>query len=214
MFRLESFHMYGVIGSAVITGIISILILKKFAVKTIHREKINLYPKKFNKGQIYGGLIFGFGWALTGACPGPLFALIGTGALSNNNYSIKCHCRNMGIWYIKRKTATLTILYGNFNKINSYIQFIIFIIALFSAGLPSCITNSDKELLNDSISPALWYGWNKYQIKPEDSLVRLGLNLIDSTSYYFGPKGKDSRYHQWYELSKLPYAGRHCSLGK
>ncbi len=67
---------------------------------------------------------------------------------------------------------------------------IIFIIALFSAGLPSCITNSDKELLNDSISPALWYGWNKYQIKPEDSLVRLGLNLIDSTSYYFGPKGK------------------------
>ena len=81
MFRLESFHMYGVIGSAVVTGMISILILKKFTVKTIHREKINLYPKKFNKGQIYGGLIFGFGWALTGACPGPLFALIGTGAL-------------------------------------------------------------------------------------------------------------------------------------
>src|SRR5450755_3104820 len=81
MFRLESFHMYGVIGSAVVTGIISILIIKKFNVKTIYGEKIKLYPNKFNKGQIYGGLIFGFGWALTGACPGPLFALIGTGTL-------------------------------------------------------------------------------------------------------------------------------------
>ncbi len=81
MFRLESFHMYGVIGSAVVTGIISILIIKKFNIKTIYGEKINLYPNKFNQGQIYGGLIFGFGWALTGACPGPLFALIGTGAL-------------------------------------------------------------------------------------------------------------------------------------
>jgi uncharacterized protein len=80
MFRLESFHMYGVIGSAVITGIVSILIIKKFNIKTIYGEKINLYPKKFNKGQIYGGLIFGLGWALTGACPGPLFALIGSGA--------------------------------------------------------------------------------------------------------------------------------------
>jgi len=81
MFRLESFHMYGVIGSAVVTGIISILIIKKFNIKTIYGEKIKLYPNKFNKGQILGGLIFGFGWALTGACPGPLFALIGTGAL-------------------------------------------------------------------------------------------------------------------------------------
>lgn len=81
MFRLESFHMYGVIGSAVAIGIISILIIKKINIKTIHGEEINLHPKKFNKGQIYGGLIFGFGWALTGACPGPLFALIGTGAL-------------------------------------------------------------------------------------------------------------------------------------
>lgn len=81
MFRLESFHMYGVIGSAVVTGIISILIIKRFNIKTIYGEKINFYPKKFNKGQIYGGLIFGFGWALTGACPGPLFALIGTGTL-------------------------------------------------------------------------------------------------------------------------------------
>ncbi len=81
MFRLESFHMYGVIGSAVLTGILSVLLIKKFNVKTIYGEKIEFYSKKFHKGQVYGGLIFGFGWALTGACPGPLFAQIGTGAL-------------------------------------------------------------------------------------------------------------------------------------
>lgn len=81
MFRLQSFHMYGVIGSAVVTGIISVQIIKRFNIKTIHGKKIELPQKKFNKGQIYGGLIFGFGWALTGACPGPMFAQIGTGAL-------------------------------------------------------------------------------------------------------------------------------------
>jgi uncharacterized membrane protein YedE/YeeE len=80
MFRLESFHMYGVIGSAVVVGAISVWIIKRFKVKTIHGEEIELHPKKFNKGQIFGGLIFGLGWALTGACPGPLFALIGNGA--------------------------------------------------------------------------------------------------------------------------------------
>lgn len=79
MFRLQSFHMYGIIGSAVIVGMISVWMIKKFNVKTIHGQRIKLYPKKFNKGQIYGGLLFGFGWALTGACPGPLFAQIGTG---------------------------------------------------------------------------------------------------------------------------------------
>ena len=80
MFRLQSFHMYGVIGSAVIVGMISVFIIKKFRIKTIDGEPIRLDPKKFNKGQIYGGLLFGFGWAMTGACPGPLFALIGNGA--------------------------------------------------------------------------------------------------------------------------------------
>ncbi|GAL87139.1 hypothetical protein Lbys_0966 [Sporocytophaga myxococcoides] len=80
MFRLESFHMYGVIGSAVATGLISVLLIKKFNIKTVSGEEINFYPKTFNKGQVYGGLLFGFGWAMTGACPGPLFAQIGTGA--------------------------------------------------------------------------------------------------------------------------------------
>lgn len=80
MFRLQSFHMYGIIGSAVVVGMISVFLIKKFNIKTIYGEPIQISPKTFNKGQIYGGLIFGFGWAITGACPGPLFAQIGTGA--------------------------------------------------------------------------------------------------------------------------------------
>lgn len=80
MFRLESLFMYGVIGSAVFVGAISVYLIKKFDIKTIYGEKIVFHPKTFNKGQIYGGLMFGLGWAMTGACPGPLFAQIGTGA--------------------------------------------------------------------------------------------------------------------------------------
>ena len=80
MFRLESFHMYGVIGTAVVVGALSVFLIKKFRVKSIYGEPITFHPKKFNKGQIIGGLIFGLGWAMTGACPGPLFAQIGTGA--------------------------------------------------------------------------------------------------------------------------------------
>lgn len=79
MFRLQSFFMYGVIGSAVAVGMLSVFLIKKFKVKTIQGEEIKIEPKTFNKGQIYGGLLFGFGWAITGACPGPLFAQIGTG---------------------------------------------------------------------------------------------------------------------------------------
>lgn len=81
MFRLQSFHMFGIIGSAIVTGMISIWVIKKFNIKTLDGEPISIAPKNFNKGQIYGGLIFGFGWAITGACPGPLFAQIGTGSL-------------------------------------------------------------------------------------------------------------------------------------
>lgn len=80
MFRLQSFHMYGIIGSAIAVGMLSIWLIKRFNIKTIDGEPICISPKKFNKGQVYGGLIFGFGWAITGACPGPLFAQIGTGA--------------------------------------------------------------------------------------------------------------------------------------
>lgn len=81
MFRLQSFYMYGVIGSAVLTGAFFVWLIKKNQIKTIYGEIIEFHPKKFNKGQIYGGFIFGCGWAITGACPGPLFAQIGTGAM-------------------------------------------------------------------------------------------------------------------------------------
>lgn len=80
MFRLQSFHMFGVIGSAVAVGALSVFLIKKFNIKSIYGEKIELQDKPFNKGQVIGGLLFGFGWAMTGACPGPLFALIGSGA--------------------------------------------------------------------------------------------------------------------------------------
>ena len=80
MFHLQRFHMYGVIGSAIGVGALSIFLIKKFHIRTIYGEPIHFVQTKFSKGQIWGGLIFGLGWALTGACPGPLFALIGTGA--------------------------------------------------------------------------------------------------------------------------------------
>ena len=79
MFRLHSFHMYGVIGTAVVVGMISVFLIKKWGIKSLSGEKITIAPKKFTKGQVYGGLIFGLGWALTGACPGPLFAQMGSG---------------------------------------------------------------------------------------------------------------------------------------
>lgn len=81
MFRLQSFFMYGVIGTAVVVGAISIWLIKRYNIKTLSGEKVVLEDKEFNKGQIYGGLLFGIGWAITGACPGPLFAQIGAGFL-------------------------------------------------------------------------------------------------------------------------------------
>ena len=79
MFRLHSFFMYGVIGTAVVVGMLSVWIIKKFNLKTLSGETVKFEDKGFNKGQIYGALIFGIGWAITGACPGPLFAQIGSG---------------------------------------------------------------------------------------------------------------------------------------
>jgi uncharacterized protein len=81
MFHLDAFFMYGVIGTAVVVGMLSVWLIKTFNIKTIQGEKITFEAKKFNQGQIYGGLIFGIGWAITGACPGPLFAQIGSGFL-------------------------------------------------------------------------------------------------------------------------------------
>ncbi|RZN82008.1 MAG: YeeE/YedE family protein [Winogradskyella sp.] len=83
MFKFQSFHMYGIIGSAVTTGIILLLISKKMKLKTIEDQYLKV-PKKANgfRRYVLGGIIFGLGWALCGACPGPMYILFGTGVFS------------------------------------------------------------------------------------------------------------------------------------
>lgn len=82
MFRFQSFHMYGLLGSAMTTAFISLRLLRAFKVRAMTGEQIVVPDKTLGRGYRYwiGGMIFGAGWALTGACPGPLFALIGSGA--------------------------------------------------------------------------------------------------------------------------------------
>lgn len=83
MFRLQSFHMYGVIASAVITAMLSVWLIKKFKPKSWQGGAISLSPKSGDyRRYIIGGVFFGLGWAMVGACPGPIFALIGSGYLS------------------------------------------------------------------------------------------------------------------------------------
>lgn len=83
MFKFQSFHMYGIIGTAIGTGIILLLISKNKKVKTIDGSTIRvpLKDRGFSR-YIFGGTIFGLGWALAGACPGPMYILVGTGAFS------------------------------------------------------------------------------------------------------------------------------------
>lgn len=79
MFLFEEPYMYLIIGSAVFVGMISVLLLKGLKVKSLNKEKIDFSGKEYHKGFIIGGIIFGIGWAITGACPGPIFAQIGAG---------------------------------------------------------------------------------------------------------------------------------------
>jgi uncharacterized membrane protein YedE/YeeE len=80
MFRFQSFHMYGIIGTAVVLGTLSVFLIKKFMIKDIEGNPITFIDKdKSWKKYIIGGSIFGLGWALTGACPGPMFVNIGYG---------------------------------------------------------------------------------------------------------------------------------------
>ena len=81
MFRFQSFHMYGIIGSAVVVAAISVQIIKRFKIRSLDGSEINIPPKVLGKGTRYwaGGTMFGLGWAMTGACPGPMFALVGYG---------------------------------------------------------------------------------------------------------------------------------------
>ncbi|OZC01490.1 transporter [Rubricoccus marinus] len=85
MFRFESFHMYGIIGSAVATAALSVWVIQKLKLTTVHGEPIELAPKAWGDSRVpgarywMGGITFGLGWALLGACPGPLVALLGGG---------------------------------------------------------------------------------------------------------------------------------------
>ena len=85
MFRFESFHMFGIIGSAVATAALSIWLIKRLGLTTVHGEPIELAPKQWGDSRLpgarywMGGITFGLGWALLGACPGPLVALLGGG---------------------------------------------------------------------------------------------------------------------------------------
>lgn len=79
MFAFEEAHMYLVIGSAVVVGALSLWLIKRFQLKTLQREEIVLQPKEFQVGTVIGGVLFGLGWAVTGACPGPIYAQLGSG---------------------------------------------------------------------------------------------------------------------------------------
>ncbi|CAN5182554.1 YeeE/YedE thiosulfate transporter family protein [soil metagenome] len=81
MFRFQSLHMYLIIGSAVATAMLSLALIRGLQLRTLSGDPISVPPKTLGKGTRYwlGGSIFGLGWALTGACPGPLFALVGAG---------------------------------------------------------------------------------------------------------------------------------------
>ncbi len=82
MFLFQSFHMYGVIGSAVVVGALSIWLIRRYRVRSGEVQPVVLTTRPFHKGTVAGGLIFGVGWALTGACPGPIFTQVGAGYLS------------------------------------------------------------------------------------------------------------------------------------
>jgi uncharacterized membrane protein YedE/YeeE len=81
MFRFESFHMYGIFMTAIPTGALSLFIIRQLNLKTFDHQPVEMPKKEYQHGIILGSIIFGFGWALTGACPGPLYAQIGSGSL-------------------------------------------------------------------------------------------------------------------------------------
>ncbi len=103
MFQFQSFHMYGIIGSALFLGVLGTYLIKKKNLKSIDGEPITFTPKdKSFSRYMYGGIIFGLGWALAGACPGPIYTLIGAGYIS--------------IFIVLAGSLIGTLLYGIFRK--------------------------------------------------------------------------------------------------
>ncbi|SDR65635.1 YeeE/YedE family protein [Christiangramia echinicola] len=83
MFQFQAFHMYGIIGSALVIGVLGIQLIKRKKMKDLNGEEIQFVPKdKSFSRYMFGGIIFGLGWALAGACPGPIYTLIGAGYVS------------------------------------------------------------------------------------------------------------------------------------
>jgi hypothetical protein len=83
MFRFQAFHMYGIIGVAVILGVIGVFLIKKFKIRNYYGQPILFHPKDRSLPRyLIGGTIFGMGWALSGACPGPMVVNIGYGFLT------------------------------------------------------------------------------------------------------------------------------------
>ncbi|EAQ48580.1 MULTISPECIES: DUF6691 family protein [Leeuwenhoekiella] len=83
MFEFGAFHMYGIIGSALVLGVIGVQIIKKFNIKAIGGKDMHLKPKNKSVSRYaIGGVLFGLGWALAGACPGPMYVLTGAGYVS------------------------------------------------------------------------------------------------------------------------------------
>ncbi len=80
MFEFGSFHMYGIIGSALVIGVIGVQLIKRYKIKALGGKEMNLHPKNKSIARyLIGGIIFGLGWALAGACPGPMYVLVGAG---------------------------------------------------------------------------------------------------------------------------------------
>ncbi len=79
MFRFQGFQMYGIFMTAIPTGAISVFLIRKFKIKTLDGEPVQIIKKKFHLGFIFGPILFGIGWALTGTCPGPIYVQIGSG---------------------------------------------------------------------------------------------------------------------------------------
>jgi uncharacterized membrane protein YedE/YeeE len=79
MFRFQGFQMFGIFMTAIPTAALLVFLLRKFKVKTLDGEPIQIVKKKFNLGYVYGAMLFGIGWGLTGACPGPIYVQLGSG---------------------------------------------------------------------------------------------------------------------------------------